>query len=66
MGVRQSLRKGQKSILFGKIIFAENCMKTKEIGPRGRRAHVPSALLDPPMNKNNSLEITLFPKNKWK
>ena len=30
-------------------IFAENCMKMKEFGPRGAR--VPGAPLDPPMKR---------------
>ena len=36
---------GEKKLVFGKI-FTKNCMKMKQIGPRGRPSLAP---LDPPM-----------------
>ena len=37
------------NLLFGNFL-KENCMKIKEIGPRGEGAHFPSVPRDPPMN----------------
>ena len=54
-------RQGRVSLFFGQI-FPENCMKMKEIGPRGGYVCVPDAHLDPPMigSRSNEKKISLF------
>ena len=52
---------GGARLLFGKM-FPQNCMKMKEIGPRGRASLAPP--LDPPMHMAD--EMVSYPVNIMK